>query len=165
MTDKETRVRRGRYVGAIGFVVSNPSTRAALADACIALADAENAAYEWALAGKDSTIAHLTTDLAEARAMITTDDTELRDKDATIGRLTRGRPLESWEITPTCRANRGHDGAWQEAVDQLRQVYDAQVARFGPTATLTLSLARSRAVGATQAAYNACYGVSLRRKP
>ena len=50
--------------------------------------------------------------------------------------------LESWDITPTCRANRGVGGAWQEAVDQLRQVYDAQVKYFGPTVTLTLSLSR-----------------------
>jgi hypothetical protein len=70
--------------------------------------------------------------------------------------------LESWEISPVCRANHGLDGAWQEAVDQLRQVYDAQVTRFGPTATLTLSLARSRAVGVPQAAYSACYGVTFR---
>jgi hypothetical protein len=63
--------------------------------------------------------------------------------------------LESWAITPTCRFNRGNDGAWQEAVDQLRQVYDAQVQRFGPTATLTLSLTRGRAIGVLAAAYQA----------
>ena len=77
----------------------------------------------------------------------------------------RMSPLESWDITPICRANRGVDGAWQEAVDQLRQVYDAQVTRFGPTATLTLSLSRSRANGVTQVVYNACLGVALRPGP
>jgi hypothetical protein len=63
--------------------------------------------------------------------------------------------LESWAITPTCRFNRGDDGAWQEAIDQLWQVYDAQVRRFGPTATLTLSISRERAVGVTPAVYQA----------
>jgi MoaA/NifB/PqqE/SkfB family radical SAM enzyme len=71
-------------------------------------------------------------------------------------------PLESWNITPTCRLNRGNDGAWDEAVAALRAVYDAQLFRFGPTATLTLSIRRQRAEGITQSAYNAMHGVSLR---
>jgi hypothetical protein len=56
--------------------------------------------------------------------------------------LTPPVPLESWAITPICRRNRGVDGAWQEAVDQLREVYDAQVKYFGADAVLTLSLTR-----------------------
>jgi len=48
---------------------------------------AEIERLRWALEGKDSTIAHLTTDLNEAQAMIATDDTELQEKDATIERV------------------------------------------------------------------------------
>lgn len=70
--------------------------------------------------------------------------------------------LESWQITPTCRFNRGNDGAWDEAVEHLRKVYDAQLYRFGPTATITLSIDRERAEGVIQDAYNACFSVSLR---
>jgi hypothetical protein len=65
-------------------------------------------------------------------------------------------PLESWNITPTCRVNRGDDGAWAEAVNQLRKVYDAQLARFGPAATLTLSIFRSPAAGIPRYVYEAC---------
>lgn len=38
--------------------------------------------------------------------------------------------LLSADITPTCRANRGADGAFEEAVRRLKQVYDTQLARF-----------------------------------
>jgi hypothetical protein len=41
--DVAARVRRGIYIAAIGFTVSNPVTRAALADNAMAIADAENA--------------------------------------------------------------------------------------------------------------------------
>jgi hypothetical protein len=34
-------------------------------------------------------------------------------------------------ITPTCRANRGDEGAWDEAVDRLRREYDAIIAAWG----------------------------------
>ena len=61
--------------------------------------------------------------------------------------------LETQEITPTCRVNRGDDGAWDEAVQRLREVYDAQVARFGPTASLHLTISRSRAPGVMPMAY------------
>ncbi len=63
--------------------------------------------------------------------------------------------LEAWDITPTCRANRGVDGAWVEAVQQLRHVYDAQVARFGPTATITLAIRREKAAGIPQWVFDA----------
>ena len=48
-------------------------------------------------------------------------------------------------ITPTCRANRGHDGAWLEAVRRLREAYDVQVQRHGDKALvvyLNLSIER-----------------------
>lgn len=69
-----------------------------------------------------------------------------------------GTPLESWRITPTCRFNRGDAGAWDEAVAQLRQVYDAQVIRFGSTATLTLTITRVRGDGVPEAEYRAVMG-------
>lgn len=52
-------------------------------------------------------------------------------------------------ITPDCRANRGEDGAWQEAVDRLRAEYDAVLegwrgAEQQPTLNLVLELERSR---------------------
>jgi hypothetical protein len=50
--------------------------------------------------------------------------------------------LESWRITPECRT-RGVDVAWDDAVGRLRQVYNAQLARFdGEPITLTVSIAR-----------------------
>ena len=50
--------------------------------------------------------------------------------------------LERAEITPDCRANRTDDGAWEEAVARLRQVYDAQRVRR-PEATITLTIGRA----------------------
>lgn len=48
--------------------------------------------------------------------------------------------LTGAHITPTCRKNRTTDGAWDEAVDRMREVYDAQLARF-PDCTITLWVA------------------------
>jgi hypothetical protein len=50
-------------------------------------------------------------------------------------------------ITPTCRANRGEDGAWDEAVARLRREYDAIVAAWAqrpaqPTLNLILTMDR-----------------------
>ena len=53
-------------------------------------------------------------------------------------------PLESAEITPTCVENRGEDGAWEEAVARLREVYLAQRARK-PDRALTLTISRGPA--------------------
>lgn len=36
-----------------------------------------------------------------------------------------GLQLSKQTITPTCRANRGMAGAWEEAVQRLRQQYDS----------------------------------------
>ena len=49
--------------------------------------------------------------------------------------------LETQNITPTCRMNRGDDGAWEEAVRRLREIYEAQV-RHDPTLTLSLTISR-----------------------
>jgi hypothetical protein len=38
---EDDAVRRGTYVKAIGYVIANPQTRASLANACMAVADAE----------------------------------------------------------------------------------------------------------------------------
>jgi hypothetical protein len=73
--------------------------------------------------------------------------------------------LESWDITPTCRGNRGIDGAWDEAVGQLRQVYDAQLQRFGGAATLTLSISRKPAPGIPARVYAAASGASGDAQP
>lgn len=50
-------------------------------------------------------------------------------------------PLETQSITPECRANRGQIPAWWAAVDQLREVYDAQV-RAHPGDTFELVIRR-----------------------
>lgn len=49
--------------------------------------------------------------------------------------------METQRITPECRANRTIDGAWDEAVRRLREIYDAQVAH-DPTLTIGLSIGR-----------------------
>lgn len=51
--------------------------------------------------------------------------------------------LESWLITPECRSNRGQNGAWTEAVEQLRQVYLGQ-SNHDPGVVLRLSISRVR---------------------
>ena len=61
--------------------------------------------------------------------------------------------LETQNITTTCRYNRGDSGAWDEAVRRLREVYDAQVARY-PDCTLSLSIARSGETALGRAAAN-----------
>lgn len=53
----------------------------------------------------------------------------------------RSIPLETQSITPECRANRGLIPAWWAAVDQLREVYDAQL-RAHPDATFELVFCR-----------------------
>lgn len=52
-------------------------------------------------------------------------------------------------ITPECRANRGVDGAWEEAVSRLRTEYEAVVAAWAsepvePTLNLRLTMERPR---------------------
>ncbi len=49
--------------------------------------------------------------------------------------------LEAQNITPDCRTARGADGAWDEAVRRLREIYDAQV-EHDPTVTLALAIHR-----------------------
>lgn len=48
-------------------------------------------------------------------------------------------PLETEHISPACRASKGHDGAWEEAVHLLGNVYDAQVTRR-PGATVSVAI-------------------------
>ena len=67
-------------------------------------------------------------------------------------------PLLTETITVTCRANRGNDGAWDEAVRLLREVYDAQIERFGPTVALHVTISRSRAPGVNDAVWEAVNG-------
>jgi hypothetical protein len=50
--------------------------------------------------------------------------------------------LETLRITPACRRNRTVDGAWNEAVRRLREIYDAQVSH-DPTLVLALSIRRT----------------------
>jgi hypothetical protein len=55
--------------------------------------------------------------------------------------------VTSAEITGECRANRGVDGAWEEAVARLRREYEAVVAGWRdepeqPTLWLMLDLER-----------------------
>ena len=49
--------------------------------------------------------------------------------------------LEAQNITPACRAGRGDDGAWDEAVARLREIYDAQTSH-NPGVTLSLAIYR-----------------------
>ena len=49
--------------------------------------------------------------------------------------------MELQRITPNCRATRTADGAWNEAVRRLREIYDAQV-NHDPSITLGLSINR-----------------------
>lgn len=49
--------------------------------------------------------------------------------------------LEAQAVTPDCRAGRGDEGAWDEAVRRLREIYDAQV-KHDPTITLSLAIYR-----------------------
>lgn len=51
--------------------------------------------------------------------------------------------MEAQNISPECRAGRGEDGAWDEAVSRLREIYDAQVAH-DPSVTLSLAIFRGR---------------------
>ena len=51
--------------------------------------------------------------------------------------------LESWDITPECRANRGVNGAWIEACERLHGVYSGQTT-YMPGVTLRLSIERVR---------------------
>ncbi len=50
--------------------------------------------------------------------------------------------METQWISPECRANRTVDGAWDEAVRRLREIYDAQV-RHDPTITLGITIGRA----------------------
>lgn len=47
--------------------------------------------------------------------------------------------METQNITPECRKNRGVDPAWDEAVRRLKEIYDIQI-DFDPTQTITLSI-------------------------
>lgn len=51
-------------------------------------------------------------------------------------------PLETWHITETCRSNRGVYLAWEDAVRQLRVLYEAQTL-VRPGDTFSLALFRS----------------------
>lgn len=44
-----------------------------------------------------------------------------------VGAESTNTPLLYADITLTCRANKGADPAWDEAVARLRQVYDSRV--------------------------------------
>jgi len=50
-----------------------------------------------------------------------------------------GLRLESWRISPPCQS-RGLDVAWEDAVERLKQVYDAQLARHEKPITLTVAI-------------------------
>jgi hypothetical protein len=54
-----------------------------------------------------------------------------------------GTPLETQHITAECRANRGWWGAWDDALRQLLQVYEAQ-ANAHPGDTLSVAIYRTR---------------------
>jgi hypothetical protein len=75
------------------------------------------------------------------------DPKRLPSSDLPVGTMSeQGVTLESWRITPE-RRTRGVDVAWEEAIENLRKVYDAQLARFGGARapiTLTVSIARHR---------------------
>lgn len=62
--------------------------------------------------------------------------------------------LEFAAITADCRTNRGDDGAWDEAVARLREVYDAQLARHR-AATFTIAIRREPYVGLPKAVVEA----------
>ncbi len=58
-----------------------------------------------------------------------------------------GTQVSAAFITPTCRANRGDDGAWDEAVRVLREHYDQIVEGWRrhpeqPTLNLVLTMER-----------------------
>jgi predicted metal-dependent hydrolase len=53
----------------------------------------------------------------------------------------RVSPMEAWSITPTCIANRGHEGAWDEAVARLREIFDVQ-RKHNPDQTLIVMIGR-----------------------
>jgi hypothetical protein len=55
--------------------------------------------------------------------------------------VSRPSILEAQNISPDCRAGRGLDGAWDEAVARLREIYDAQTAH-DPSLTLALAIYR-----------------------
>jgi hypothetical protein len=71
---------------------------------------------------------------AEWRALLT-------DKIVQDALLATAGLMETQRITPECRTNRTVDGAWDEAVRRLREIYDAQV-QHDPTITLGLSISR-----------------------
>ncbi len=51
-------------------------------------------------------------------------------------------------ITPACREARTTDGAWDEAVARLREVYDARLSRFADcTITLWIAVDEPEAMG------------------
>lgn len=49
------------------------------------------------------------------------------------------RLLEAQAITRDCRDGRGVDGAWDEAVRRLREIYDAQTDYY-PGSTLSIAI-------------------------
>ena len=53
--------------------------------------------------------------------------------------------FEVQHITLACRTNRTKDGAWDEAVRRLREIYDAQV-DHDPGVTVVLTIARGETV-------------------
>lgn len=65
----------------------------------------------------------------------------LRDRLVQNALIATAGLMETQQITPTCRANRTIDGAWDEAVRRLREIYDAQVAH-DPDVILGLSIGR-----------------------
>jgi hypothetical protein len=50
--------------------------------------------------------------------------------------------MEVQHISPECRAGRTVDGAWDEAVRRLREIYDAQV-QHDPTLTIAVAISRA----------------------
>lgn len=62
-------------------------------------------------------------------------------RDKIDGGGTRPSILEAQNITPDCRSGRGLDGAWDEAVSRLREIYDIQV-EHDPGVTLALAIHR-----------------------
>jgi hypothetical protein len=65
------------------------------------------------------------------------------DVEQLAGDVSTGAPsiLEAQAITPDCRSSRGVDGAWDEAVSRLREIYDAQT-EHDHGVTLSLAIFR-----------------------
>lgn len=70
--------------------------------------------------------------------------TLLHDKIIQDSLLATAGLMETQRISPECRGNRSPEGAWDEAVCRLREIYDAQIAH-DPTLTIGLSIGRAEA--------------------